>query len=457
MFGVRATKFCPTHLSGLPIRLLLAWLARSTAPLPIPIRCLSKVAIVSLSAPHDFLAGRRDQLTERVLVHGRAESATPSYLNEQRYSVLSAAHNPEPCRYGLCRYVYLLMPGNRAATFPCQLLGWDVDAVNTVQFSNHTGYGRWGGLRFDAAHLADVFSNMDRNKLLRHNRQLTGYTPSPEALGEVEKLIRAQREKNPHMVYLLDPVMGDMDRGMYVNPDVLPIYRRMLHLASIICPNQFEAQVLSGIEIRSIETLKAALTKLHDEYQVPHVLITSLELSKDDLNAIGAMPSMPDGKPAMLLVGSTWNADTKELQPWFLQFPSLGEYFSGVGDLFSALTVARFMEYEEDVPAPARAAYDGYGAPVEGECTLPIARAVTLAVASLQQVLIRTARAMEILGEQEGLDPLQPSHLASEEDRVKIMRMRELRIIQSADDILRPQVLYRPRWTAPLASTASST
>lgn len=64
--------------------------------------------------------------------------------------------------------------GNRAGTFPSQLLGWDVDAVNTVQFSNHTGYGRWGGLRFDAAHLADVFANMKKNGLLRHNRILTG-------------------------------------------------------------------------------------------------------------------------------------------------------------------------------------------------------------------------------------------------------------------------------------------
>ena len=29
--------------------------------------------------------------------------------------------------------------GNRAATFPLQLLGHDVDVINTVQFSNHTG------------------------------------------------------------------------------------------------------------------------------------------------------------------------------------------------------------------------------------------------------------------------------------------------------------------------------
>ena len=29
--------------------------------------------------------------------------------------------------------------GNRAATFPLQTLGYDVDVINTVQFSNHTG------------------------------------------------------------------------------------------------------------------------------------------------------------------------------------------------------------------------------------------------------------------------------------------------------------------------------
>ena len=29
--------------------------------------------------------------------------------------------------------------GNKAATFPLQLLGLDVDAINSVHFSNHTG------------------------------------------------------------------------------------------------------------------------------------------------------------------------------------------------------------------------------------------------------------------------------------------------------------------------------
>ncbi len=29
--------------------------------------------------------------------------------------------------------------GNKSATFPLQVLGFDVDPINTCQFSNHTG------------------------------------------------------------------------------------------------------------------------------------------------------------------------------------------------------------------------------------------------------------------------------------------------------------------------------
>ena len=35
--------------------------------------------------------------------------------------------------------------GNAAAVFPMQRLGHEVWPVNTVQFSNHTGYGAWKG------------------------------------------------------------------------------------------------------------------------------------------------------------------------------------------------------------------------------------------------------------------------------------------------------------------------
>ena len=37
--------------------------------------------------------------------------------------------------------------GNASAVFPLQRLGAEVWAINTVQFSNHTGYGDWNGAR----------------------------------------------------------------------------------------------------------------------------------------------------------------------------------------------------------------------------------------------------------------------------------------------------------------------
>ena len=36
------------------------------------------------------------------------------------------------------RNSHFFFSGNKAASFPLQLLGWEVDQVNTVEFSNHT-------------------------------------------------------------------------------------------------------------------------------------------------------------------------------------------------------------------------------------------------------------------------------------------------------------------------------
>ena len=101
------------------------------------------------------------------------------------------------------------------------------------------GYGRWGGSKFDAAHLEDVFSALDvslflpvmsqlnfrpadtgiivqANGLLRQSHLLTGYVPGAEALLVVSRLVDRLRTLNPSLVYVLDPVMGD-DGRIYVS------------------------------------------------------------------------------------------------------------------------------------------------------------------------------------------------------------------------------------------------
>ncbi|KAL1737634.1 Ribokinase-like protein, partial [Schizophyllum fasciatum] len=64
--------------------------------------------------------------------------------------------------------------GGKAAVFPLQCLGYDVDVVNTVNFSNHSGYGRFGGTRASASDLRSIFDTMENNELLAQDRLLTG-------------------------------------------------------------------------------------------------------------------------------------------------------------------------------------------------------------------------------------------------------------------------------------------
>ena len=76
---------------------------------------------------------------------------------------------------------------------------------------------------------------------------LSGYTPGAaavEAVGKIALELSAKtlREKGPgRFFWVLDPVMGD-NGSLYVAPDVVPAYRKLLGHADLILPNQFEAE-----------------------------------------------------------------------------------------------------------------------------------------------------------------------------------------------------------------------
>ena len=88
--------------------------------------------------------------------------------------------------------------GNRAATFPLQRLGHEVWAVNTVEFSNHTGYGAWRGRTAPADQVADIVHGIEALGLLsRCDALLTGYV-GDAALGDVVlDTARKVRAANP--------------------------------------------------------------------------------------------------------------------------------------------------------------------------------------------------------------------------------------------------------------------
>lgn len=64
--------------------------------------------------------------------------------------------------------------GNKAAVFPMQLLGFDVDPINSVQFCNHTGYPTVKGSVLQGEQLTELIDGLEANNLLNYTHVLTG-------------------------------------------------------------------------------------------------------------------------------------------------------------------------------------------------------------------------------------------------------------------------------------------
>ncbi|GAA6043306.1 hypothetical protein JCM8097_001176 [Rhodosporidiobolus ruineniae] len=346
--------------------------------------------------------------------------------------------------------------GNKAATFPLQLLGWEVDAALTVSFSNHTltsfasaGYGRWGGTKFGAEHLEDVFSALDANGLLRQSHLLTGYVPGADALKVVVRAVDRLRAVNPSLVYVLDPVMGD-DGRIYVSESVIPIYKALLPRANCATPNYFEAELLTDVKILDAASLKLALRTFHERYNIPNIVISAVSLSASELAKLGFVdspsseaipaPTAPGQLSTRMLVcaGSTIVSAPGaplETRSFGIAFPELAEHYEGVGDVFSSLVLGRFPD-----PSSPSSSSSSEEHPVS-----PLAATVELAIASLQGILARTRAHAVAQATRNGgrADMIVPREGESAEDRVRRLRTVELRLVQSQKEILDPEVRYR--------------
>ena len=130
--------------------------------------------------------------------------------------------------------------GNKSAVFPLQLLGVEVDPVNSVQFCNHTGYA--AGVRGDVLQgdqLRALVDGLGANGLLSgYTHLLTGYIGSPSFLRAVVDALVAMRAANaPEAVaYFCDPVLGDGGK-LYVPEALVEIYRDdVVPLATVRTP-----------------------------------------------------------------------------------------------------------------------------------------------------------------------------------------------------------------------------
>jgi len=336
--------------------------------------------------------------------------------------------------------------GNKAATFPLQVLGYDVDAVNTVQYTNHAGYGRSGGFKTKPEDLDQIFDMMRKNRLLASTtRVLTGYIPNASSLRAVAGVIMGLRkERNGDILYLLDPVMGDDDK-MYVADDVLPVYRDiLLPLADIITPNWFEIELLTGIKMIDVRSIQSVLRTLHTVSGVPNIVISSIKVSSKNFyetlvahdlfrpTASGQDgPAVVEGEYLLCLTSTLLSTNHKPVPSATttgvedsqvlstvhgICFPKIKGYFSGVGDLFSALVLGHFT--------------------LGSNTTL--ANATSLALSTTQAIITATDKHCSTLNEEEYPPTDEELDSRDPERRVNRMRARELRIVPERCEILAP-------------------
>ena len=156
--------------------------------------------------------------------------------------------------------------GNAAAVFALQRLGHEVWPIHTVNFAAHTGYGPATGTVTRADAIRDTVERLDAEGWLADcDAVLSGYLPNAEtgrALIDAVDLVRA---RNPNAIWCCDPVFGDAERGLFVDPSVAAFFERRAVEADILMPNGFELTALTGVEVATSANVGPACRELLEE------------------------------------------------------------------------------------------------------------------------------------------------------------------------------------------------
>jgi len=237
--------------------------------------------------------------------------------------------------------------GNASAVFPLQRLGAEVWSINTVQFSNHTGYGDWTGQVYTGEHVRALVDGIAARDVLRRcDAVLSGYMGDASIGEAILHAVARVRADNPAAVYCCDPVIGDVDEGVYVRPGIEAFLRdHALPEADIATPNRFELERLTALPCGTLSEAKTAVLRLAETLRpdgLRCVLLTSLETEETPADHLD------------LLVGEAGRFH-------LLRTPRLPVTVNGAGDAIAALFLFHRLQ-----TGSAVAALEAAGSAVHG-------------------------------------------------------------------------------------------
>jgi len=164
----------------------------------------------------------------------------------------------------LSSYVAASRVGGGAQALALARLGIEPILVPTVLFGRHPGHGPPGGRAVEPEVFEAMLGGIEAQGLFGAlDAVITGHFSSAEQVAiAVEALARVKRAA-PACCVIVDPIMGDADKGLYVREPVAEaIAAELVPDADILAPNAWELARLSGAPFEGPQGAVAAARAL---------------------------------------------------------------------------------------------------------------------------------------------------------------------------------------------------
>lgn len=202
--------------------------------------------------------------------------------------------------------------GNSAAVPVLQSAGLTVYPVPTTLLSNTPHYPDLTSMPVRAEDVRALCEGLSKRVEARQlDVVLTGWMGSAAIVHEVAQWLAERKRRHPGLLYVCDPVMGDSQKGLYVDAACAEaIAAELVPLADVLTPNTFELQRL----VPEQDTLAGRIAALSGERQ--RIIVVS---------------SVPDETQ-----GGIVNIVGRGDDVWQVRTPRLDVDLSGTGDVMTA-------------------------------------------------------------------------------------------------------------------------
>ena len=176
----------------------------------------------------------------------------------------------------------------------------------TILLSSRPGMGPLVKHIVPADYLSDALSCLkDDNRLAGIDGIQTGYFAEAIQVGAVARILATLKEERPDLPILVDPVIGDADRGLFVDPGVANAIRdELVPLATIIVPNRFELSWLAGTDLHTEQSMVDAARGLAPSVTV----VTSAYERADRIGTLGISQTADlQQRGGAFCAGTKWN------------------------------------------------------------------------------------------------------------------------------------------------------